>query len=129
MITTISVVNSFSVDDIEKAKDFYINILGLKLENEDMGLSFILPGGGKLLVYNKSDHQPATFTVLNCVVDDIEKAVDELAQQGVKFEIYDNLPAKQDERGILRGLSVNQGPDIAWFKDPAGNIISALQDK
>jgi catechol 2,3-dioxygenase-like lactoylglutathione lyase family enzyme len=121
--------SGLSVDDQAKAKDFYTKTLGLELSDESMGLNFKLPGGGGLFIYPKDDHQPATFTVLNFVVEDIDAAVDKLTASGVKFEHYDNMPAKPDDKGILRGLAANQGPDIAWFKDPAGNILSVLQDK
>jgi catechol 2,3-dioxygenase-like lactoylglutathione lyase family enzyme len=121
--------SGFSVDDLGKAKQFYTQVLGLDLEDETMGLQLRLPSGGALFIYEKEDHQPATFTILNFVVDDIDKTVAELAELGITFERYDNLPAGQDEKGILRGLSAHQGPDIAWFKDPAGNILSVLQDK
>jgi hypothetical protein len=81
-----------------------------------------------LFIYPKDDHQPATFTILNFVVDDIDEAADTLKGKGVNFEHYDNMPGKPDQKGILRGLEAGQGPDIAWFKDPAGNILSVLQD-
>lgn len=126
MNNAITTFSSFSVDNMEKAKEFYIGVLGLKIEDETMGLQLELPGGGKLFVYQKDDHQPATFTVLNFVVDDIDKSIDELANKGVTFECYDNMPAPQDAKGVLRGKAANQGPDIAWFKDPAGNILSIL---
>jgi len=119
--------SGFSVDDIEKAQHFYTKTLGLTLEDNAMGLQLGLPHGGSVFVYAKDDHQPATFTILNFVVSDIDDAVDELAKAGVSFERYDDMPGKQDEKGILRGRSANQGPDIAWFKDPAGNILSVLQ--
>ncbi|HSW79473.1 MAG TPA: VOC family protein [Candidatus Saccharimonadales bacterium] len=132
MIQAVAAFSGFSVDDLSKAKDFYTNTLGLKLDDDKMGLQFKLPGGGQLFVYDKPDHQPATFTVLNFVVDDIDKAVDDLVAAGVKFEIYDNPVVedapKQDEKGIARGKSANMGPDIAWFKDPAGNVLSVLQN-
>ena len=126
MNNAITTFGGFSVDSMEKAKEFYIGVLGLKIEDETMGLQLELPGGGKLFVYQKDDHQPATFTVLNFVVDDIDQAIDDLVEKGVTFEIYDSMPAPQDEKGVLRGKAANQGPDIAWFKDPAGNILSVL---
>jgi catechol 2,3-dioxygenase-like lactoylglutathione lyase family enzyme len=129
MFTARAAFSGISVDDIGKAKVFYTQTLGLTLDDEMMGLQLQLPGGGSLFVYEKENHQPATFTVLNFVVDSIDQAVDELQKFGVVFERYDDMPTPQDERGIARGLSVNQGPDIAWFKDPAGNILSVLQDK
>ena len=119
--------SGFSVDDLEKAKKFYTEILGLKVESESMGLRLHLPGGGTVFIYPKGDHQPATFTILNFNVDNIDEAVDELTNRGVQFEHYEDGP-KTDEKGILRGRAQNMGPDIAWFKDPAGNILSVLED-
>jgi catechol 2,3-dioxygenase-like lactoylglutathione lyase family enzyme len=127
MLSLKAIFSGFSVNNIEKAKQFYSENLGLKLTDDTMGLNFELPGGGSMFIYPKDDHQPATFTILNLVVDDIDGAVNELTSKGVSFEHYDNMPAKQDEKEILRGLAANQGPDIAWFKDPAGNILSVLQ--
>lgn len=121
--------SGFSVDNLQTAKEFYTKTLGLELAGEEMGLRFKLPGGGELFVYPKENHVPATFTVLNFVVDDIDQAVNELTQRNVTFERYDTMPGAQDEKGIARGLKAHQGPDIAWFKDPAGNILSVLQDK
>lgn len=121
--------SGFSVNDLDKAKHFYIKVLGLVLDDESMGLQLSLPNGGKLFIYPKEDHKPATFTVLNFVVENIDDAVDELVKLGVKFERYEDMPGPQDEKGIARGLSAHQGPDIAWFKDPAGNILSVLQDR
>jgi catechol 2,3-dioxygenase-like lactoylglutathione lyase family enzyme len=118
-----------SVNDSAKAKEFYTQTLGLKLADDSMGLNFELPGGGGLFIYEKPDHQPAGYTYLNFVVENIDEAVDGLVAAGVKFERYDNLPAPQDEKGIARGLAAKHGPDIAWFKDPAGNILSVIQDK
>ena len=126
MMQTQAAFSGFSVDDIDKAKTFYTQTLGLELESEEMGLRLKLPGGGVVFVYPKSDHQPATFTILNFVVEDIDAAVDELSNVGVQFEHYDD--AYQDEKGIARGIAAKQGPDIAWFKDPAGNILAVLQD-
>lgn len=128
MFTAKAAFSGISVDNLEKAREFYTQTLGLELEGDEMGLDFQLPGGGKLFIYPKDDHQAATFTVLNFVVSDIDQAVDELTRAGVVFERYDNMPGKQDEKGVLRGRSANQGPDIAWFKDPAGNILSVLQE-
>ncbi|MGZ6004762.1 MAG: VOC family protein [Candidatus Saccharimonadales bacterium] len=129
MFTAKAAFGGISVNDISQAKDFYGQTLGLKLIGDKMGLQFELPGGGQLFIYDKDDHQPASYTALNFVVEDIDKVVDELKAGGVKFEIYDNMPAKQDDKGVLRGLAASMGPDIAWFKDPAGNILSILQDK
>ncbi len=121
-----SAFSGFSVDDLSRARDFYTGKLGLELEDETMGLVLRLPGGGTVFVYAKPDHVPATFTILNFAVDNIEAAVDELTDQGVRFERYEGV--KADDRGIVRGKAVNQGPDIAWFKDPAGNVLSVLED-
>lgn len=122
--------SGFSVDDLKAARAFYVDKLGLKLVDEKMGLDFELPGGSRVFVYEKPDHEPATFTVLNFVVSDIDASVEELKAQGIKFETYDlGNGAKQDDKGILRGLAANMGPDIAWFKDPAGNVLAVLQDK
>jgi catechol 2,3-dioxygenase-like lactoylglutathione lyase family enzyme len=122
--------SGFSVDTLAKAQKFYSEVLKLKVKDNGMGLQIHLPHGGTVFAYPKGkDHKPATFTILNFVVADIDKAVDELTKQGVVFEIYKDFPFKQDKKGIARGLSVKMGPDIAWFKDPAGNILSVLQEK
>lgn len=128
MFTAQSSFSGFSVDDIVAAKQFYTHILNLSVIDESMGLQLKLPSGESLFLYQKDDHVPATFTVLNFVVSDIDAAIDELKQVGVNFDKYPNLPAPQDEKGVLRGREAGQGPDIAWFKDPAGNILSVLQD-
>lgn len=120
--------SGFSVNDLGVAKTFYVDKLGLEIVDESMGLSLKLGNGGTIFVYEKEDHTPASFTILNFVVKNIDATIDELAAQGISMEIYDNMPAPQDERGVLRGLAANMGPDIAWFKDPAGNILSVLQD-
>ena len=117
--------SGFSVDDQVKAKEFYTQVLGLHLIDESMGLTFDLPGGGRLFIYPKANHQPATYTALNFVVDDLDSAVSDLVKRGVTFEHYPDM--QQDEQGISRGIAANMGPDIAWFKDPAGNILSVLQ--
>lgn len=117
--------SGFSVNDLAKAKEFYTQTLSLKVVEEGPGLSLHLPGGYTVLAYLKDDHQPATFTILNFVVDNIDEAADELINRGVSFDRYAGTP--QDEKGILRGISQNMGPDIAWFKDPAGNILAILQ--
>jgi catechol 2,3-dioxygenase-like lactoylglutathione lyase family enzyme len=115
--------SGFSVDDLPKAKQFYGETLGLRVSEEN-GLLFLhIAGGNDVLAYPKGEqHSPATFTILNFPVDDIDKAVDELAARGVRFERYEGMG--QDEKGIGRG----GGPFIAWFKDPAGNILSVLQE-
>ncbi len=115
--------SSFAVNDIAAARQFYGETLGLRVsEEEEMGLLTLhIAGSNDILVYPKPDHTPATFTVLNFPVPDIEQAVDELTARGVRFEHYENPPT--DERGIIRG----GGPLIAWFTDPAGNVFSVLQ--
>lgn len=123
--------SSFSVDDIEKAKSFYSETLGLESSDGGMGtLSLHVSEGSEIVIYPKGeDHEPASFTVLNFRVDDIDAAVEALTGKGVQFEHYENEELPQDEKGVLRGLSAGMGPDIAWFKDPAGNILSVLQEK
>ena len=116
--------SSFSVNDIEKAKEFYGKTLGLEVSSGPEGtLMFPIGGEAKALMYPKPDHKPATFTVLNFPVESVEKTVDELTQKGVRFEVYNESDLKTDSRGIYRG----RGPTIAWFKDPAGNILSVLE--
>ncbi len=117
--------SGFSVNDTQKAKGFYSGILGLEVSESNGLLNLHLPGGNTVLIYPKPNHTPATFTVLNFPVDNVDKAVDELTKRGVRFEIYNEPNFKTDERGIFRG----GGPVIAWFKDPAGNILSVLEQK
>ena len=119
--------SGFSVSDLAKARDFYSKTLGLKVDNDGVGMRLHLPAGGTVFAYPKGDHQPATFTILNFQVDNIDDAVDELTNRGVQFEHYET-GAKTDEKGILRGRQQNRGPDIAWFKDPAGNFLSVIED-
>jgi catechol 2,3-dioxygenase-like lactoylglutathione lyase family enzyme len=114
--------SSFSVDDLSKAKEFYGKKLGLKVAESPEGLE-LHPDNLDVFIYPKPNHTPATFTVLNFLVDDIEGAVDELTKSGVRFENYKG-ELETDEKGIHR----NGGPTIAWFKDPAGNILSVLQN-
>jgi predicted enzyme related to lactoylglutathione lyase len=116
--------SGFSVNDIAKAKEFYQNVLGLEVTEDHGLLTLHIAGGTNIIIYPKPNHTPATFTILNFQVDDVEKTVDELTQRGVPFEHYDMEQLKTDEKGIVRG---NGGPTIAWFTDPAGNIISVLQ--
>ena len=120
--------SGFSVDELERTRDFYADTLGLKVDVDDMGLTLHMPGGHEVFLYAKEDHRPATFTVLNFVVDDIDAAMDDLAAKGVRFEKYGDSRLPQDEKGVLRGRSAGQGPDIAWFTDPAGNVLSVLQE-
>jgi catechol 2,3-dioxygenase-like lactoylglutathione lyase family enzyme len=122
-----SAFSGFSVDDLAKAKEFYTKVLGLKIEDGVGGVRLHLPGGVWVWVYPKNTHQPATFTILNFNVDDIDKAVGELTNRGVQFEHYEG-DLKTDEKGILRGKAKNMGPDIAWFKDPAGNFLSVIEE-
>lgn len=127
MFTPIHAFSGFSVDDLAAAKAFYGETLGLDVSENEMGaLQLVLPGGAEVFVYPKPDHVPATFTVLNLVVDDIDAAVDELNAAGVKTDIYDDPNMPTDTKGILRGRAAQRGPDIAWFTDPAGNVLSVL---
>jgi predicted enzyme related to lactoylglutathione lyase len=128
MFTPIHAVSAFSVDDLDPAMRFYRDTLGLQVEKGDMGtLTVTLPGGAQVLVYPKPNHEPATFTIINFIVDDVEKAVDALNERGVKTDIYDDADLAPgmgtDEKGIMRG----RGPDIAWFRDPAGNVLAVLK--
>ncbi len=122
MLSNSRAFSSFSSDDILAAKEFYGTTLGVKTIEENGILSLDLTGGQRVMIYPKDDHVPANFTVLNFEVDDIETTVDQLAAKGVAFERYGE-DFKQDERGIARG----EGPPIAWFRDPAGNIVSVIQ--
>lgn len=126
MFEPVGIFSGFSVDDIEKAKQFYVDVLGLGMEDKMGGTELQLPRGGAVWMYAKPNHQPAAYTMLNFVVHDIDAAVDELAARGVVFERYDGMPGGQDEKGIMRGKP-GMGPSIAWFKDPAGNILSVLE--
>ena len=127
MFTPKSAFSGFSVNDLAKARAFYGETLGLQVDDEGVGMRLHLPGGGTVFAYPKEDHQPATFTILDFVVASIDEAVDELTNRGVQFEHYDDGP-NTDEKGIFRGTSKNQGPDIAWFKDPAGNVLAVLEE-
>jgi catechol 2,3-dioxygenase-like lactoylglutathione lyase family enzyme len=127
MFTPKSAFSGFSVDNLVEARDFYTQTLGLSVDHQSQGLVLHLPGGATVFAYPKNDHQPATFTILNFQVADIDAAVDELTQRGVQFEHYAQVP-HTDAKGIMRGRAQKLGPDIAWFKDPAGNILSVLQD-
>ncbi|MFS0853216.1 VOC family protein [Microbacterium sp. 179-I 3D4 NHS] len=118
--------SGFSVDDIDAAKQFYGETLGLDVRTDAMGfLDLRLPHGGSILVYAKPNHEPASFTILNFPVADIDAAVDELIARGVQTKIYSDAEFPSDDRGIVRGDG--QGPDIAWFRDPAGNVLAVLQ--
>jgi len=124
MVTISSSFAGFSVDDIDAAATFYRDTLGLAVEPAGMGiLDITLPGGWHAIAYPQDDHVPATFTILNLEVDDIDVAVDELNAAGVITKIYDDPDYGTDDRGIARG---NGGPEIAWFRDPAGNVLSVI---
>ncbi|HWK05155.1 MAG TPA: VOC family protein [Puia sp.] len=128
MVQAIKAFSSFSVDNIEKARKFYAEALRLEVTVNPMGLLELTAGGGnKIMVYPKPNHTPATYTVLNFAVDNIDKVVDELGKRGVIFEQYDMKDLQTDAKGIARGKAQGRGPDIAWFKDPAGNIMSVLE--
>ncbi len=128
MFTPTHALSGFSVDDLAAAKRFYGETLGLAVVDGEMGTARItLPGGAQVLLYPKGDHQPASYTMLNFVVDDVEAAVDQLNELGVRTKIYDDSDMggmSTDAKGIMRG----HGPDIAWFKDPAGNVLSVLRE-
>src|SRR3989442_11863582 len=124
MLTKSKAFSGFSVNDIPKAQAFYAKTLGLEVSEAHGMLHLHLAGGGTVLVYPKPNHTPATFTILNFPVDDVDQAVDELTRRGVRFEQHDQPALKTDAKGIARG----QGPAIAWFKDPAGNILSVLKE-
>jgi predicted enzyme related to lactoylglutathione lyase len=116
--------SSFSVNDIQRAKEFYGGTLGLKVKETAEGLELQLPDKNTIFIYPKENHAPATFTILNFPVSNVDATVDELSKRGVRFEIYKEGELKTDEKGIFRG----EGPTIAWFKDPAGNFLSVLED-
>ncbi len=114
--------SGFAVNDVDAARKFYGDTLGIEVTEENGLLSLHLGGGTTVLAYPKEDHEPAGFTILNFPVDDIDAAVDELTARGVTFERYEGMP--QDDKGVMRG----NGPDIAWFTDPAGNVLSVLKE-
>lgn len=120
--------SGFSVDNLDKAREFYGDTLGVDVEQSEMGLELKIAGSNSIFVYQKDNHEPASFTILNFPVDNIDTAVDALVAKGVTFERYEGFPFEQDEKGIARGRAANMGPDIAWFKDPAGNVLAVLQD-
>jgi len=124
MLTTVDGFSGFSVDDIDSALAFYRDTLGFDARRNEMGGIELRAGGTRVFVYPKADHVPATFTVLNLVVPDIDAAVDELEAAGVALERYPGMP--QDERGVMRGRAADRGPDIAWFTDHAGNIFAII---
>jgi len=117
--------SGFSVNDVQKAKEFYGQTLGLDVSEAHGLLELHIAGGTTILMYPKDNHTPATYTILNFPVDNIEQAVDDLARHGVHFESYNEGDLVTDEKGIFRG----EGPKIAWFKDPAGNLLSVLEEE
>jgi catechol 2,3-dioxygenase-like lactoylglutathione lyase family enzyme len=121
MFTDTKAFSGFAVDDIEAARRFYGETLGLRTSVEHDILTLHIAGGRDTIVYPRPNHVPAQYTILNFPVDDVEAAVDELVARGVTLERYEGFP--QDEKGIMRG----EGPDIAWFTDPAGNVLSVIQ--
>jgi predicted enzyme related to lactoylglutathione lyase len=125
MLSDSSAYSGFAVDDLSKAEEFYGETLGINtsvLDEENGLMTLHLAGGRDTLIYVKPDYTPATYTILNFPVDDVDAAVEELGRRGVSFERYEGF--EQDDKGIARGA----GPEIAWFKDPAGNILSVHQD-
>jgi catechol 2,3-dioxygenase-like lactoylglutathione lyase family enzyme len=129
MLENSKAFSGIGVKDLDEAQKFYGETLGLKVSILDEGnglMQLDLAGDRPTLVYRSPDATPASFTILNFPVDDIDEAVDELASRGVRFERYDGFP--QDEKGVMRGIAAGQGPDIAWFKDPSGNVLSVLQE-
>ena len=125
MLKDVKAFSGFSVHDAQKAKEFYSQILGLEVSEAYGLLRLHLAGGTTILMYPKENHIPATYTILNFPVANIEQAVDELTRRGVHFESYNDGELVTDEKGIFRG----GGPKIAWFKDPAGNILSVLEER
>jgi catechol 2,3-dioxygenase-like lactoylglutathione lyase family enzyme len=123
MLANSKAFSGFAVDDLDKARAFYAETLGLKVEPTEGAplMTLQLAGDRPTLIYAKPDHAPADYTILNFPVDDIDAAVEELSARGVRFERYDGM--NQDDKGVMR----DQGPPIAWFKDPAGNVLSVLQ--
>lgn len=121
--------SGFSVANLDEAENFYGTILGLQVVRDEMGLHIHTTGNNPIFAYQKVDHQPASFTILNFEVEDIDSKLEEMVAKGIVFEQYDlGNDAAQDEKRILRGRSANMGPDIAWFKDPSGNILSIVQN-
>lgn len=121
--------SGFAVKDFEQAREFYADTLGLQTTvlDEEHGLMQLELGGGRqVLVYGQPDSTPASYTILNFPVDDIDAVVDALAGRGVRFERYDGF--EQDDKGVMRGIAAGRGPDIAWFKDPSGNVLSVVQE-
>ena len=126
MFTSVHAFSGFSVADIDAARSFYSGDLGLTVTDDEMGmLRIMLPGGAEVMAYPKPDHTPATFTILNFLVADIDSAVDALNAKGVATKIYDDEDLPTDDRGIMH----DNGPTIAWFRDPSGNVLSVIEDR
>jgi predicted enzyme related to lactoylglutathione lyase len=128
MFSPVSAFSGYSVINLEEAQQFYSQVLGLQAETNEMGVQLHLPGGTDVFLYQKGNHVPATYTVLNLVVSNIDEAVADLLNRGITFEQYGMAELPQDEKGIARGLLSGMGPDIAWFTDPSGNILSVMQE-
>ena len=124
MLKDTKAFSGFSVNDIEAAKRFYGETLGITVSENPAGLGIELAGGNTVFVYPKDDHEPATFTILNFQVPDVDATVGALTERGVEFERYEGTELETDEKGIFRG----EGPTIAWFKDPAGNVLSVIDE-
>ena len=120
--------SSYSIVNKEDSLDFYKNTLGLPVEETPEGLNMTFSNGHSVFMYPKENHEPATFTVLNFVVEDIDAAVGELMDRGIEMQRYAEMPGDQDEKGIMRGKAAGMGPDIAWFKDPSGNVLAVIED-
>ena len=123
MLGNIKAFSGFSVNDVDAAKRFYGEVLGVEVSENDAGLTLHIAGDRPILIYPKDNHEPATFTVLNFPVDDVEGTVAGLTERGVEFERYEGTEIGTDEQGVFRG----GGPLIAWFKDPAGNVLSVIK--
>ncbi len=125
MFTPNKAFSGFAVNDIQKAKEFYGKTLGMEVKEGEMGiLTLKIGGGAEVIIYPKPDHTPATFTILNFPIGNIDEAVDDLVKRGVRFIHYDFEGIKTDEKGVMSG----NGPNIAWFHDPAGNILSVIEE-
>jgi len=124
VLETTKAFSSFSVTDLKRAKEFYGKTLGLDIQEKPEGLKLDLPGTN-VFIYPKPNHEPASFTVLNFAVDNVDNTVDELKKKGIRFENYDTKDLKTDNKGIARG-GPGRGPTIAWFKDPDGNFLSVV---
>jgi catechol 2,3-dioxygenase-like lactoylglutathione lyase family enzyme len=122
MFTDTKAFSGFAVDDVEAARAFYSDTLGLRTSEQHGIMTLHIAGGRDVIVYARPNHVPAQYTILNFPVDDVEQAVDDLTARGITFQRYEGFD--QDEKGIMRG----NGPDIAWFTDPAGNVLSVIRD-